>query len=201
MVQGRSEQTSRGVDACQGTYRFYNSVHVLILNRLFQMVLGLVKSDQSEKPERGFLYVGSHNFTPSAWGRLSKTKDGIKLTIANNELGVLQKLDSHDVSAQADRLVTWKRPALPYRSDDEPWVCNLSYFFLSSRLICSLKFEWAHRSSNRIGVATEVASDRLLSRAQAILFTCAIYFVQISASSSTRYLESQHTYAYSLESR
>jgi tyrosyl-DNA phosphodiesterase-1 len=87
------------------------------------MILGLFKSDEDQRAHGGFLYVGSHNFTPAAWGRLSSTNLGTKLSITNHELGVIQKLDYlYDVEAQANSLVTWKRPTTPYRPDDKPWV-------------------------------------------------------------------------------
>jgi hypothetical protein len=43
------------------------------------------------EPAGGFMYIGSHNFTPSAWGRVTMAKSATKptLTIQNYELGVL----------------------------------------------------------------------------------------------------------------
>lgn len=43
------------------------------------------------EPAGGFMYIGSHNFTPSAWGRVTMAKSATQptLTIQNYELGIL----------------------------------------------------------------------------------------------------------------
>ena len=43
------------------------------------------------EPAGGFMYIGSHNFTPSAWGRITMAKAATKptLSIQNYELGIL----------------------------------------------------------------------------------------------------------------
>ncbi|EGG01812.1 uncharacterized protein MELLADRAFT_110734 [Melampsora larici-populina 98AG31] len=88
---------------------------------------------------KGFLYVGSHNFTPAAWGRLvastssskrkSKSGDNIqasKLEISNWELGVVMPLSSDE---EVKSLPTWERPAKRYsdgktKNSKIPWYAN-----------------------------------------------------------------------------
>jgi tyrosyl-DNA phosphodiesterase 1 len=90
----------------------------------------------------GWAYVGSHNFTPSAWGTLSGTSftptlnvrrpsfsfvpilggdgdcGGVQVT--NFELGVLVPLRSE---AELERVACWERPPRRYvLGKDEPWV-------------------------------------------------------------------------------
>lgn len=58
-------------------------------------------------------YVGSHNFTPSAWGRYTKAG---KLWITNYELGVLMKLDNCSFQCPYERpLEAYEYPS------DTPW--------------------------------------------------------------------------------
>ncbi|KAH9811458.1 hypothetical protein DFH28DRAFT_1084994 [Melampsora americana] len=84
---------------------------------------------------KGFLYVGSHNFTPAAWGRLvgltssskrkSKSGDNIqasKLEISNWELGVIMPLSSDE---QVKSWPTWERPTKKY-SDGKSKNKNLT---------------------------------------------------------------------------
>ncbi|OAV88247.1 hypothetical protein PTTG_01497 [Puccinia triticina 1-1 BBBD Race 1] len=114
-----------------------------------KMILGLFTSDSSSestsstvntstgKPDRGdeqinkdhigFLYIGSHNFTPAAWGKFTSKKTGSRestlLEISNWELGVVLPVKSH---AQIEEYVTWQRPPKPYghRGKDSsiPWM-------------------------------------------------------------------------------
>lgn len=57
-------------------------------------------------------YIGSHNFTPSAWGRFTKAG---KLFIANYEIGVL--LDTEQTRFKSP----YARPVVPYSQCDTPW--------------------------------------------------------------------------------
>ncbi|KAA1070927.1 hypothetical protein PGT21_003858 [Puccinia graminis f. sp. tritici] len=114
-----------------------------------KMILGLFNSDSSaestsstlatasvdksgardgriNKDHAGFLYIGSHNFTPAAWGKFnskSGSDDSTSLEISNWELGVVLPVKSH---AQAEEYVTWQRPTKPYghRGKDTsiPWM-------------------------------------------------------------------------------
>lgn len=69
----------------------------------------------------GWVYIGSHNFTPSAWGRLTKTGS---LSITNWELGVFLPLygDEKVCNALADEYLTYSRPIVKYGENDVPWV-------------------------------------------------------------------------------
>ena len=97
----------------------------------------------------GWAYVGSHNFTPSAWGNLSGSAFnpimnvsfcadssgsiafdmGIR-QIANFELGIVLPLKSEK---ELEDVVCWQRPARKYTSADEPWVrhCFRALFSLT----------------------------------------------------------------------
>lgn len=85
---------------------------------------------------KGFLYVGSHNFTPAAWGRLVGSKSSSKrksksgdntqasqLDISNWELGVIMPLSSDE---EVKSLPTWQRPAKKYsdgtKNSKIPWM-------------------------------------------------------------------------------
>ncbi|KAG0141507.1 hypothetical protein CROQUDRAFT_663777 [Cronartium quercuum f. sp. fusiforme G11] len=80
---------------------------------------------------KGFHYVGSHNFTPAAWGRLKKSpkrkkgEDGdLILEISNWELGVIMPLEA---DADIDSMVPWQRPAKRYghsgsANSKVPWM-------------------------------------------------------------------------------
>ncbi|KAA1103669.1 hypothetical protein PGTUg99_004437 [Puccinia graminis f. sp. tritici] len=114
-----------------------------------KMILGLFNSDSSakstsstldtasveksgardgriNKDHAGFLYIGSHNFTPAAWGKFnlkSGSDDSTSLEISNWELGVVLPVKSH---AQAEEYVTWQRPTKPYghRGKDTSIPCQ-----------------------------------------------------------------------------
>ncbi|KAG9078650.1 hypothetical protein FRC06_008259, partial [Ceratobasidium sp. 370] len=85
-----------------------------------KMILGLLGNEaSSEGKPAGWLYVGSHNFTPSAWGNLSGSGFSPIMNITNYELGIVMPLEN---VAQGDALACWKRPARAYvRGKDEPW--------------------------------------------------------------------------------
>jgi len=61
-----------------------------------------------------YYYVGSANFTPSAWGRY--VKEGRQMLISNFELGVI--LDPAECPAR----FAYERPAEPYEPHDTPWT-------------------------------------------------------------------------------
>lgn len=79
---------------------------------------------QEVKPEYdislvGWLYIGSHNFTPSAWGNLSGTSFTPVMNIVNYELGVVIPLKD---SKKVEEYACWVRPPRKYGSEDEPWI-------------------------------------------------------------------------------
>ncbi|KAJ6614239.1 hypothetical protein B0H10DRAFT_2191622 [Mycena sp. CBHHK59/15] len=80
---------------------------------------------EKEKPH-AWLYVGSHNFTPSAWGTLSGSGFNPVVNVTNYELGVVLPLATR---ADADVAVAWVRPVRPYRAGDGPWIQEESPFF------------------------------------------------------------------------
>jgi tyrosyl-DNA phosphodiesterase-1 len=72
---------------------------------------------KDEKPM--WYYIGSANFTPSAWGKFVKEKRA--LMVANYELGVVVMAeDLPDGFPSA-----YKRPPSPYDKDDLPWMQDL----------------------------------------------------------------------------
>ncbi|GAA6009790.1 hypothetical protein JCM11491_000814 [Sporobolomyces phaffii] len=73
----------------------------------------------------GYVYVGSHNLTPSAWGSLQEGQQGKQLAINNYELGVILPIratSKEDFEKQASELVTYKRPLVRYSAIDRPWM-------------------------------------------------------------------------------
>jgi len=63
--------------------------------------------------------VGSHNFTPSAWGTLSGSGFTPILNVTNYELGVVFALKDE---ADVDRVACYQRPPTRYSSRDRPWM-------------------------------------------------------------------------------
>lgn len=61
-------------------------------------------------------YLGSHNFTPAAWGRYTKALD--KLMVNNFELGVVLNRPIP---------IPFKMPAEPYTNEDRPWMQDLHF--------------------------------------------------------------------------
>lgn len=62
----------------------------------------------------GWYYVGSHNFTPSAWGKW--VKEGSTIFIANYELGVIM------MGEAKSEILPYRRPVEPYSKNDMPWM-------------------------------------------------------------------------------
>ncbi|CAE6507406.1 unnamed protein product [Rhizoctonia solani] len=88
-----------------------------------KMILG-IPNDTNATPgkPKAWLCVGSHNFTPSAWGTLSGSAFNPSIYIINYELGVVLPLES---VAQGDKLSCWQRPARKYvPGEDVPWMQN-----------------------------------------------------------------------------
>lgn len=99
---------------------------------------GKRKADELEDDKAsygGWIYVGSHNFSPSAWGTVNyKNKPPtlnvgavrptslIDTQISNYELGIVFPLPRVNASLIADTIAAHKRPARPYGKNDVPWV-------------------------------------------------------------------------------
>ncbi|KAF8172756.1 hypothetical protein K438DRAFT_1981234 [Mycena galopus ATCC 62051] len=81
---------------------------------------------KGKKRPHAWLYVGSHNFTPSAWGWMSGSGFSPVVTVANYELGVVLRLETAEDAAAA---VAWEVPARPYGKGDVPWILEESSFF------------------------------------------------------------------------
>ncbi|KAL5478752.1 hypothetical protein ACEPAI_2029 [Sanghuangporus weigelae] len=79
-------------------------------------------NDASVSKEKviGWAYIGSHNFTPSAWGTLSGSESNPSLNIVNYELGIVLPLRSFE---ELEKVACWKRPARQYvKGVDRPWM-------------------------------------------------------------------------------
>ncbi|EPS99962.1 hypothetical protein FOMPIDRAFT_1060549 [Fomitopsis schrenkii] len=85
------------------------------------------EDDTSKAKAVGWLYMGSHNFTPSAWGTLSGSAFNPTLNITNYELGILLPVHSEE---EANQLACWERPPRKYvLGKDEPWIQSESPVF------------------------------------------------------------------------
>lgn len=79
--------------------------------------------NDADQPQ--WVYLGSANFTPSAWGKFVKERTHIMM--ANYELGVF--IPAEYLSAMTGDGTfpfPYKRPLFPYSPDDSPW-CQQSY--------------------------------------------------------------------------
>ncbi|WVQ79311.1 hypothetical protein IAT38_001408 [Cryptococcus sp. DSM 104549] len=77
---------------------------------------------------RGWVYIGSHNLSGSAWGwdekqaARKKKNHGTVISAMNNyELGVIMPLDHKNAIAEINTIVPWKRPVRAYAMSDEAW--------------------------------------------------------------------------------
>ncbi|KAG2134937.1 tyrosyl-DNA phosphodiesterase I [Suillus cothurnatus] len=79
----------------------------------------------------GWAYVGSHNFTPPAWGTLSGSGFNPVLNVVNYELGIIFPLyNAKDV----ERVSCFKRPARKYVSgQDRAWIQEESQLLRQSQ--------------------------------------------------------------------
>ncbi|KAI9058657.1 phospholipase D/nuclease [Trametes sanguinea] len=81
-----------------------------------------------KEPVVGWLYMGSHNFTPSAWGTLSGSGFTPTLNVTNYELGIVIPLRTQ---ADVDKVACWERPPPKYvLGCDEPWMQTESAAFV-----------------------------------------------------------------------
>ncbi|KAH9851198.1 phospholipase D/nuclease [Lenzites betulinus] len=89
---------------------------------------GTGESNDSAESLAGWVYVGSHNFTPSAWGTLSGSGFNPTLNINNYELGIVIPLRNE---AEIDRVACWERPPQKYvTGKDMPWMQIESPYFV-----------------------------------------------------------------------
>ncbi|KAJ7205869.1 hypothetical protein C8J57DRAFT_1484924, partial [Mycena rebaudengoi] len=79
---------------------------------------GKVKEPEPEPKPCGWMYVGSYNFTLSAWGTLSGSSFNPVINATNYELGVVIPLGTR---AEADAAVAWQRRARKYGPRDVSW--------------------------------------------------------------------------------
>ncbi|WWC88676.1 uncharacterized protein L201_003589 [Kwoniella dendrophila CBS 6074] len=79
------------------------------------------KVDELKEDIGGWIYVGSHNFSPSAWGNVDVKKNPPTLNIKNYEIGIVFPLDRHNAKAAADKVAPYIRPAKRYTAGDVPW--------------------------------------------------------------------------------
>ncbi|KAI6134262.1 tyrosyl-DNA phosphodiesterase I [Pisolithus croceorrhizus] len=78
-----------------------------------------ISDDGTEKEPIGWAYVGSHNFTPSAWGWLSGSGPNPVLENVNYELGILFPLYNEQ---EVEKVSCFRRPPRKYvLGDDRPW--------------------------------------------------------------------------------
>ncbi|KAL8279939.1 hypothetical protein RQP46_007789 [Phenoliferia psychrophenolica] len=90
-------------------------------------IIAIHRPDATSPPgskSEGYIYVGSHNFTPSAWGTLMYTTSGPGITIPNYEMGVIVPLKGDtiaEIEKDATERASFQRPLHPYGPDDVPW--------------------------------------------------------------------------------
>ncbi|GAA5936937.1 hypothetical protein JCM3775_002749 [Rhodotorula graminis] len=92
-----------------------------------KILLGLQKwpaGAPEPKEHGGWMYLGSHNFTSAAWGRLENGSSGPTLAINNYELGVVLPIrakSAAELEQKASDLVTFRRPLSRYSPGERPW--------------------------------------------------------------------------------
>ncbi|ODN81641.1 hypothetical protein, variant 1 [Cryptococcus amylolentus CBS 6039] len=69
----------------------------------------------------GWMYMGSHNFSPSAWGTLDLKANSPALNVKNYELGIVFPLPRDYAKDVATKVVPYKRPARRYGPSDVPF--------------------------------------------------------------------------------
>ncbi|KAF9078207.1 tyrosyl-DNA phosphodiesterase-domain-containing protein [Rhodocollybia butyracea] len=83
----------------------------------------------SAQDTNAWAYLGSHNFTGSAWGYVSGSAFNPVLNIRNYELGVVFPLKN---PAEANKMACFERPPRQYSPKDSPWVQEESVYFAQS---------------------------------------------------------------------
>ncbi|KAJ7722628.1 hypothetical protein B0H16DRAFT_1788828 [Mycena metata] len=86
------------------------------------------EADEEEKRKlHEWIYVGSHNFMPSAWGSMTGSGFSPVPTVTNYELGVILRLETEEDAAA---MIAWEHPARAYGPKDTPWAGGI--FFMPS---------------------------------------------------------------------
>ncbi|KAG8908766.1 hypothetical protein FRB99_003004 [Tulasnella sp. 403] len=81
------------------------------------------KSKDADADVGGWCYIGSHNFSASAWGNLSGSADHPVLNVSNYEMGILFTLPLENTEDMATDVACWERPPEKYRPNvDLPWM-------------------------------------------------------------------------------
>ncbi|GAM21579.1 hypothetical protein SAMD00019534_047540 [Acytostelium subglobosum LB1] len=89
-----------------------------------KILIGTSNHQGQSKKRFDWIYVGSHNFSPAAWGRLQKNDS--QLYIANFEIGVV--LFNDGKYTDVDSLPAWRAhipfdvPAAPFQKDEKPFI-------------------------------------------------------------------------------
>ncbi|GAA6054986.1 hypothetical protein JCM3770_000479 [Rhodotorula araucariae] len=92
-----------------------------------KIILALHKfpaSSPAPAKHEGWMYIGSHNFTSAAWGKLENGSNGPTLAISNYELGVVLPIraeSADELEKKATEMVTYRRPLSRYSPGDRPW--------------------------------------------------------------------------------
>ncbi|WVQ83069.1 hypothetical protein IAT38_005207 [Cryptococcus sp. DSM 104549] len=79
------------------------------------------EDEENDSAVGGWVYIGSHNFSPAAWGTVDVKKNTPTLRVRNYELGIVLPLDRKNARAAADKIAPYKRPAAKYSATDVPW--------------------------------------------------------------------------------
>ncbi|KAJ7230370.1 tyrosyl-DNA phosphodiesterase-domain-containing protein [Mycena pura] len=114
-------------------------MHTKMIIGSFSQKQGNSESIPAGAAAAGWMYVGSHNFTPPAWGNLSGSADAPVLNVNNYELGVVLPLKT---AGELDEASAWQRPPRKYAVDDLPWVRE-STFCVGSwlKFVCTVRFK------------------------------------------------------------
>jgi len=87
----------------------------------------LVTEESGEVTDDTYIYFGSHNFSPSAWGRYEK--DCTQISISNTELGVLYP-PRQGTKANKEKIIRnlpFKVPPQKYGANEVPWMFKEHY--------------------------------------------------------------------------
>ncbi|KAL4463415.1 hypothetical protein ABPG72_017136 [Tetrahymena utriculariae] len=73
------------------------------------------------------IYIGSHNFSEAAWGKLNK--DNSQLYISNTELGILvpPMKGSKELKEEIVEIMNYKFPAKQYREKEKPYISDIDH--------------------------------------------------------------------------
>ncbi|KAJ2831641.1 hypothetical protein GGI24_001514 [Coemansia furcata] len=114
--------------------RTLHKIESKVANTLVHAKVMLARSNAAKQgqraQERGWMYLGSHNFTPGAWGHIRTP--GKPCFVNNYEFGIVLP-DVHFESVFGRDTVTWNGAKVPlpfrlawseYANDDKPLLCN-----------------------------------------------------------------------------